>query len=199
MAVWQARRLGLENFFLLVSHVLVPPAMEAILGSPSNRVQGFLAAGHVCAVMGYHEYPPIAARYGVSDVLVAVARARPDEASGHDRLDVSASRFGTAAGDESIVAAIAPEASDDRNATAIAPLAAAAQGYPNRPVRLIIGYGAGGEARRPLGLVVVGGLLFSQLVTLYLTPVFYTYMAALQAWLNRKEKKTGAASEPVHA
>ena len=50
-----------------------------------------------------------------------------------------------------------------------------------------------------VGLVVVGGLMFSQLITLYLTPVFYTYMAALQAWLNRKEKKTGAASEPVHA
>ncbi|MCM2270644.1 MAG: hydrogenase formation protein HypD, partial [Thermoanaerobaculia bacterium] len=52
MAAWQAKKLGLENFSLLVSHVLVPPAMEAILGSPSNRVQGFLAAGHVCAVMG---------------------------------------------------------------------------------------------------------------------------------------------------
>lgn len=63
MAVAQARRQNVENFSLLVSHVLVPPAMEAILGSADNRVQGFLAAGHVCAVMGYEEYLPIAARY----------------------------------------------------------------------------------------------------------------------------------------
>jgi HAE1 family hydrophobic/amphiphilic exporter-1 len=58
-------------------------------------------------------------------------------------------------------------------------------------VPIALGYGAGGEARRPLGLVVVGGLLFSQLVTLYLTPVFYTYMAALQEWTQslRKNKK----------
>lgn len=63
MAVYQAHRLGVRNFSLLVSHVLVPPAMEAILGSPHNQVQGFLAAGHVCTVMGYHEYEPIAAKY----------------------------------------------------------------------------------------------------------------------------------------
>lgn len=63
MAVFQAHRQGVHNFSLLVSHVLVPPAMEAILGSPQNLVQGFLAAGHVCAVMGYHEYEPIAAKY----------------------------------------------------------------------------------------------------------------------------------------
>lgn len=63
MAVWQAYQLGLENFTILCSHVLVPPAMEAILSAPDNLVQGFLAAGHVCAVMGYAEYEPIAARY----------------------------------------------------------------------------------------------------------------------------------------
>lgn len=63
MAVWQARQLGLTNFSILCSHVLVPPAMEAILGSPDTLVQGFLAAGHVCAVMGYWEYEPIAQRY----------------------------------------------------------------------------------------------------------------------------------------
>ena len=63
MAVWQARQLGLPNFSILCSHVLVPPAMEAILGSPDSQVQGFLAAGHVCAVMGYWEYEPIAERY----------------------------------------------------------------------------------------------------------------------------------------
>src|SRR5512146_452136 len=60
MAAFQARREGIRNFSLLVSHVLVPPAIEAILSSPSNQVQGFLAAGHVCTVMGYTEYEPIA-------------------------------------------------------------------------------------------------------------------------------------------
>jgi hydrogenase expression/formation protein HypD len=69
MAVWQAHELGLTNFSILCSQVLVPPAMEAILGSPSNRVQGFLAAGHVCTVMGYSEYIPIAKRYRVPIVV----------------------------------------------------------------------------------------------------------------------------------
>jgi hydrogenase expression/formation protein HypD len=69
MAVHQAARLGLENFSVLVSHVLVPPAMEAILQSPSNQVQAFLAAGHVCAVMGWTEYEPIAERYHVPIVV----------------------------------------------------------------------------------------------------------------------------------
>ena len=69
MAVRQAEQLGLTNFSLLVAHVLVPPAMEAILASPDNRVQGFLAAGHVCAVMGYTEYEPIASRYRVPIVV----------------------------------------------------------------------------------------------------------------------------------
>jgi len=63
MSVLQAKALGVENYSILVSHVRVPPAMHVILGSPRNRVQGFLAAGHVCAVMGYWEYPPIAERY----------------------------------------------------------------------------------------------------------------------------------------
>jgi hydrogenase expression/formation protein HypD len=65
MSVLNARALGLKNYSILVSHVRVPPAMHAILGSPSNRVQGFLLAGHVCAVMGYHEYPPLAEKYHV--------------------------------------------------------------------------------------------------------------------------------------
>ena len=69
LAAWRARREGIDNFSLLVSHVLVPPAMEAILGSPGNRVQAFLAAGHVCMVMGYTEYEPIAGRYGVPIVV----------------------------------------------------------------------------------------------------------------------------------
>jgi hydrogenase expression/formation protein HypD len=69
MAVLQARRLHLANFSLLVAHVLVPPAMEAILSSPENRVQGFLAAGHVCTVMGYDMYEPICRRYQVPIVV----------------------------------------------------------------------------------------------------------------------------------
>jgi len=69
MAVYQAARQKIDNFTVLVSHVLVPPAMEAILSSPHNRVQGFLAAGHVCTVMGYTEYEPIAAKYDVPIVV----------------------------------------------------------------------------------------------------------------------------------
>jgi hydrogenase expression/formation protein HypD len=63
MAVHEARRRGTGNFSLLVSHVLVPPAMEAILAAPGRRVDGFLAAGHVCTIMGMEEYRPLAARY----------------------------------------------------------------------------------------------------------------------------------------
>ncbi len=69
MAVFRARELGVGNFSVLVSHVTVPPAMMAILDSPENRVQGFLAAGHVCSVMGWTEYEPIAARYRVPIVV----------------------------------------------------------------------------------------------------------------------------------
>jgi hydrogenase expression/formation protein HypD len=63
MSVHQAKREGLSNFSILVSHVLVPPAMEAILSSPNCRVQAFLAAGHVCTVMGTTAYEPIAKKY----------------------------------------------------------------------------------------------------------------------------------------
>jgi hydrogenase expression/formation protein HypD len=69
MAILQAYRLGLTNFSMLVAHVLVPPAMEAILSSPQNRVQGFLAAGHVCTIMGYEEYEPLATNYQVPIVV----------------------------------------------------------------------------------------------------------------------------------
>jgi hydrogenase expression/formation protein HypD len=69
MAVFQAARTGVTNFSMLVSHVLVPPALEALLSSPSSRVQGFLAAGHVCTIMGYTEYEPIAAKYRVPIVV----------------------------------------------------------------------------------------------------------------------------------
>jgi hydrogenase expression/formation protein HypD len=69
MAVWRARELGVKNFSVLVSHVTVPPAMTALLSAPDNRVQGFLAAGHVCTVMGWSEYEPIAAQYRVPIVV----------------------------------------------------------------------------------------------------------------------------------
>lgn len=69
MAVLQAARLGLTNFSILSAHVLVPPAIEAILRSPDCRVQGFLAAGHVCTVMGIEEYHPLAERFRVPIVV----------------------------------------------------------------------------------------------------------------------------------
>jgi hydrogenase expression/formation protein HypD len=69
MAVRRAAELGLANFALLAAHVRVPPAMEAILSMPDNRVQGFLAAGHVCTIMGVSEYLPLAARFRVPIVV----------------------------------------------------------------------------------------------------------------------------------
>ncbi len=77
MAVHVAKRQGLANFSMLVSHVLVPPAIAAIMSSPRNRVQAFLAAGHVCAVMGLRQYPPLSERFGV-----------PIVATGFEPLDV---------------------------------------------------------------------------------------------------------------
>jgi hydrogenase expression/formation protein HypD len=74
MAVWQAKQERIHNFYLLVSHVLVPPVMSAILQSPLNRVQAFLGPGHVCAVMGYREYEPISARYKVPIVITGFVR-----------------------------------------------------------------------------------------------------------------------------
>lgn len=69
MAVWQAKREGLKNFSILTSHVLVPPAIRLLLDSPASRVQGFIAPGHVCAVMGYREYEELAASYKVPFVV----------------------------------------------------------------------------------------------------------------------------------
>jgi hydrogenase expression/formation protein HypD len=69
MSVRMAKQRGLRNFSVLVSHVLVPPAIEAIMSSPGNQVQAFLAAGHVCSVMGYRQYPPLAAKYGIPIVV----------------------------------------------------------------------------------------------------------------------------------
>jgi hydrogenase expression/formation protein HypD len=69
MAVYQAAQKELKNFSMLISHVLVPPAIEALMSSPNCKVQGFLAAGHVCTVMGYWEYLPLAAKYHVPIVV----------------------------------------------------------------------------------------------------------------------------------
>lgn len=69
MAVFQAAQKSSKNFSMLISHVLVPPAIEALMSSPNCRVQAFLAAGHVCAIMGYEEYPPLAAKYRVPIVV----------------------------------------------------------------------------------------------------------------------------------
>lgn len=96
MAVHQARRLGVRNFSLLVSHVLVPPAISAIMEAPSCRVQAFLAAGHVCAVMGTGEYPALAERYRVPivvtgfeplDILEGVRRAVTQLEAGQHEVD----------------------------------------------------------------------------------------------------------------
>ena len=69
MAVKQASLQKISNFYILASHVLVPPAMEVILSSPANKIQGFLAAGHVCTIMGYHEYIPLAEKYQVPIIV----------------------------------------------------------------------------------------------------------------------------------
>lgn len=69
MAVYQAKQQGLKNFSMLVSHVLVPPALESLLNASDCQVQGFLAAGHVCTIMGFHEYEPIAKKYQVPIVV----------------------------------------------------------------------------------------------------------------------------------
>ncbi|MEP6852926.1 MAG: hydrogenase formation protein HypD [bacterium] len=96
MTVYQARRLGVKNFSLLVSHVLVPPAMAAIMDSPLCRVQAFLAAGHVCSVMGTTEYPPLAEKYGVPivvtgfeplDILEGIRRTVMQLESGRHELE----------------------------------------------------------------------------------------------------------------
>ena len=69
MAVWVAKHQGLQNFSMLVSHVLVPPAIRAILASHENRVQGFIAPGHVCTVMGWQEYEVLVRDFAVPIVV----------------------------------------------------------------------------------------------------------------------------------
>src|SRR3954471_16359399 len=101
MAVWLARKRGLTNFTVLVSHVLVPPAITAILQAPGNRVQAFLGPGHVCAVMGTAEYEPIARHYRVPivisgfeplDLLDAVLRSVRQLESGRSEVEISYGR-----------------------------------------------------------------------------------------------------------
>ncbi len=69
LAAYQAKQLGLKNFSLLICHVRVPPVMQALLNAPNNQVQGFLGAGHVCSIMGYHEYLPICMQHRIPIVI----------------------------------------------------------------------------------------------------------------------------------
>ncbi|MFN7963169.1 MAG: hydrogenase formation protein HypD [Thermoanaerobaculia bacterium] len=116
MAVHLARRQGLTNFSMLASHVLVPPAIEAILGSPSNRVQAFLAAGHVCSVMGTWQYPPLAAKHRVPivitgfeplDLLEGIRRAVAQLEAGEARVENAYARVVSEAGNRPAQALLA--------------------------------------------------------------------------------------------
>jgi len=69
LAIYQARQRALDNFYMLACHVRVPPVMQALLNAPDNTVQGFLGAGHVCSIMGYHEYHAIAKQYKIPIVI----------------------------------------------------------------------------------------------------------------------------------
>ncbi len=107
MAIMQAKRQALDNFSVLVSHVLVPPAMEAILQSPANRVQAFLAAGHVCSVMGTWQYDPLVEKYGTPivvtgfeplDILLGIQTVVRQLESGQAKLENAYPRAVTVAG-----------------------------------------------------------------------------------------------------
>jgi len=107
MSVHVAKRRGLKNFSVLVSHVLVPPAIEAIMSAPENQVQAFLAAGHVCSVMGYWEYPPLADQFGIPivvtgfeplDLLEGIRRAVLQLERGEHRVENAYERIVTYAG-----------------------------------------------------------------------------------------------------
>jgi hydrogenase expression/formation protein HypD len=102
MSVHLAKRRGLKNFSLLVSHVLVPPAIEAIMSSPGNQVQAFIAAGHVCSVMGSWEYPPLAEKYKIPivvtgfeplDLLEGIRRAVIQLESGRHEIENAYARI----------------------------------------------------------------------------------------------------------
>ncbi len=116
MTVYQAKRLGVENFSLLVSHVLVPPAIAAIMESPVCRVQGFLAAGHVCSVMGTREYPALAERYRVPivvtgfeplDILEGIRRTVLQLESGRHEVENAYARAVTDEGNTAAMAMLA--------------------------------------------------------------------------------------------
>ena len=107
MTVFQAKRQGIDNFSLLVSHVLVPPAIAAIMESPTCRVQAFLAAGHVCSVMGTGEYPALAEKYAVPmvvtgfeplDILEGIRRTVLQLESGRHELENAYTRAVTTEG-----------------------------------------------------------------------------------------------------
>jgi len=107
MAVHVARQQGLKNFSALISHVLVPPAIAAIMQSPRNSIQAFLAAGHVCSVMGYRQYPPLAERFHVPivvtgfepiDILEGIRRAVQQLEAGEARVDNAYERIVTLEG-----------------------------------------------------------------------------------------------------
>ncbi|MCW5964951.1 MAG: hydrogenase formation protein HypD [Bryobacterales bacterium] len=109
MAVYLARQQGLQNFSMLVSHVLAPPAMEAILRAPGNRVQAFLAAGHVCSVMGYHQYHQLCENYRLPivvtgfeplDVLEGIRRAVLQLERGEACVENAYARVVTEAGNQ---------------------------------------------------------------------------------------------------
>ena len=109
MAIFQAQRLKVTNFSVLISHVLVPPAIEAILSSPHNRVQGFLAAGHVCSVMGYWQYTSLVERYQVPivvtgfeplDILQGIRTAVSQLERGEAKVDNAYQRAVTYAGNK---------------------------------------------------------------------------------------------------
>ena len=107
MAIVQAKRERLANFSMLVSHVLVPPAIEAIISSPANRVQGFLAAGHVCSVMGHWQYQPLVEKYNIPivvtgfeplDILEGIRKIIAQLESGRAEIENAYTRAVTEAG-----------------------------------------------------------------------------------------------------
>ena len=107
MSVHAAKRRGIGNFSLLVSHVLVPPAISAILDAPGNKVQAFLLAGHVCSVMGYWEYPALAEKYRIPlvvtgfeplDLLDGIRRAVIQLEAGRHEVENAYERIVTFAG-----------------------------------------------------------------------------------------------------
>ena len=116
MAVKLASQQGLKNFSVLVSHVLVPPAIEAIMRSPGNRVNAFLAAGHVCSVMGTWQYPPLAERFRVPivvtgfeplDLLEGIRRTVLQLEQGRHELENAYARVVTERGNEPAQAVLA--------------------------------------------------------------------------------------------